>query len=42
MAQAQAQVRRRHAPSGALGPFDQADGIFVEVFGKARIEKLLG
>jgi len=42
MLQAQPQIWRRNAAVGTLRPFDQADGVLVEVFIKARIEKLLG
>ena len=42
MLQTQPQIWRRNAAVSALRPFDQADGVLVEVFIKARIEKLLG
>ena len=42
MIKAQPQVCRRNAAFSAFRPFDQADGVLVEVFIKARIEKLLG
>ena len=42
MMKAQPQVWRGNAALSALRPFDQADCTIVEVFIKARIEKLLG
>lgn len=41
MLKMQPQVGCGHAALGALRPFDQADRVAVEVFIKARIEKLL-
>ncbi len=41
MMKAEPQVRWRNAAFSALRPFDQTDCIFIEVFIKARIEKLL-
>jgi len=41
MMKAQPQVWRRNTAPSALRPFDQANCILVEVFIKARIEKLL-
>ncbi len=41
MFKTQPQIGRGHAAASALRPFDQADCVVVEVFIKARIEKLL-
>ena len=41
MLETQPQVGRGHVASRPLRPFDQADCVVVEVFIKARIEKLL-
>lgn len=41
MFKTQSQVGLGHAALSTLRPFDQADGVVVEEFIKARIEKLL-